>query len=227
MKKYKILLADDEENITNILRSYLIKEGYETIVANDGKEALRMYKIENPDLIILDLMMPYYSGEQVCKEVRKESRVPIIMLTAKVGEDNLVKGIDLGADDYIEKPFSPKEIIAKVKAVLRRSKNDILVSKPVVYGNLKFDFEKNIFYKNSKLVDLTPTEMKILFTMAKSPNRIFSREDLIVYALQDDFDGFDRSIDTYIKSLRKKIEDDRKRPRYIITKHGMGYSFEI
>ncbi|MCY1150922.1 MAG: response regulator transcription factor [Sphaerochaetaceae bacterium] len=227
MKKYKILLADDEENITNILRSYLIKEGYETIVANDGKEALRMYKIENPDLIILDLMMPYYSGEQVCKEVRKESRVPIIMLTAKVGEDNLVKGIDLGADDYIEKPFSPKEIIAKVKAVLRRSKNDILVSKPVVYGNLKFDFEKNIFYKNSKLVDLTPTEMKILFTMAKSPNRIFSREDLIIYALQDDFDGFDRSIDTYIKSLRKKIEDDRKRPRYIITKHGMGYSFEI
>jgi DNA-binding response OmpR family regulator len=227
MKKYKILLADDEENITNILRSYLIKEGYETIVANDGKEALKMYNIENPDLIILDLMMPYYSGEQVCKEIRKESRVPIIMLTAKVGEDNLVKGIDLGADDYIEKPFSPKEIIAKVKAVLRRSKNDILVSKPVIYGNLKFDFEKNIFYKNSKLIELTPTEMKILFTMAKSPNRIFSREDLIVYALQDDFDGFDRSIDTYIKSLRIKIEDDRKRPRHIITKHGMGYSFEI
>ncbi len=227
MKKYKILIADDEENITNILQSYLNKEGYETIVVNDGKEALKMYKLEDPDLIILDLMMPYYSGEQVCKLIRKESRVPIIMLTAKVGEDNLVKGIDLGADDYIEKPFSPKEVVAKVKAVLRRTKNDILVSKPVVYGKLKFDFEKNIFYKNSKIIELTPTEMKILFTMAKSPNRIFTRGDLIVYALQDDFDGFDRSIDTYIKSLRKKIEDDRKRPRYIITKHGMGYSFEI
>ncbi len=227
MKKYKILIADDEENITNILKSYLNKEGYETIVVNDGKEALKMYKLEDPDLIILDLMMPYYSGEQVCKLIRKESRVPIIMLTAKVGEDNLVKGIDLGADDYIEKPFSPKEVVAKVKAVLRRTKNDILVSKPVVYGKLKFDFDKNIFYKNSKIIELTPTEMKILFTMAKSPNRIFTRGDLIVYALQDDFDGFDRSIDTYIKSLRKKIEDDRKRPRYIITKHGMGYSFEI
>lgn len=227
MKKYKILIADDEENITNILRSYLIKDGYEVIIANDGKVTLNLYKKENPDLILLDLMMPYYSGEQICQYIRKESRIPIIMITAKVGEDNLVKGIDLGSDDYIEKPFSPKEVLAKVKAVLRRSKNDILISQPIVYGNLKFDFEKKTFYKNSKLIELTPTEMKILFTMAKSPNRIFSREDLIIYALQDDFDGFDRSIDTYIKSLRKKIEDDRKRPRHIVTKHGMGYSFEI
>ena len=227
MKNYKVLIADDEENITNILGKYLQKEGYEIVIVNDGKAAIKLFDSKDFDLIILDLMMPYFSGEQVCSYVRKKSRVPIIMLTAKVGDDNLEKGIDLGADDYIEKPFSPREVVAKVKAVLRRSKSDLLISKPVVYGNLKLDFEKELIYKNSKLIELTPTERKILFTMAKSPYRIFSREDLIVYALQDDFDGFDRSIDTYIKGLRRKIEDDRKNPKYIITKHGIGYSFEI
>lgn len=227
MKEYKILLADDEQNITNVLKSYLEREGYKIYVANDGKQAINLFKNFEVDLIVLDLMMPYFSGEQVCSIIRKESRIPIIMLTAKIGEDNLVKGIDLGADDYIEKPFSPKEVVAKVKAVLRRSKNDILVSKPIVYGNLKFDFDKELLYKNSVLLDLTPTERKIIFTMAKSPLRIFSREDLISFALGNDFDGFDRSIDTYIKSLRKKIEDDRKNPKFIITKHGLGYSFEI
>jgi len=227
MKEYKILLADDEENITNVLKSYLEREGYKILVANDGKQAINLFKNSEIDLVVLDLMMPYFSGEQVCSIIRKESRIPIIMLTAKIGEDNLVKGIDLGADDYIEKPFSPKEVVAKVKAVLRRSKNDILVSKPIIYGNLKFDFDKELLYKNSKLLELTPTERKIIFTMAKSPSRIFSRDDLILFALGNDFDGFDRSIDTYIKSLRKKIEDDRKNPKFIMTKHGLGYSFEI
>ena len=227
MKEYKILLADDEENITNVLKSYLEREGYKIFVANDGRQAINLFKNLEIDLVVLDLMMPYFSGEQVCSIIRKESRIPIIMLTAKIGEDNLVKGIDLGADDYIEKPFSPKEVVAKVKAVLRRSKNDILVSKPIIYGNLKFDFDKELLYKNSKLLELTPTERKIIFTMAKSPSRIFSRDDLIIFALGNDFDGFDRSIDTYIKSLRKKIEDDRKNPKFIITKHGLGYSFEI
>ncbi len=227
MKEYKILLADDEENITNVLKSYLEREGYKIFVANDGRQAINLFKNSEIDLVVLDLMMPYFSGEQVCSIIRKESRIPIIMLTAKIGEDNLVKGIDLGADDYIEKPFSPKEVVAKVKAVLRRSKNDILVSKPIIYGNLKFDFDKELLYKNSKLLELTPTERKIIFTMAKSPSRIFSRDDLILFALGNDFDGFDRSIDTYIKSLRKKIEDDRKNPKFIITKHGLGYSFEI
>lgn len=227
MRNYKVLIADDEENITNILGKYLQKEGYEIAIVNDGKAAIKLFDSKDFDLIILDLMMPYFSGEQVCSYVRKKSRVPIIMLTAKVGDDNLEKGIDLGADDYIEKPFSPREVVAKVKAVLRRSKSDLLISKPVIYGNLKLDFEKELIYKNSKLIELTPTERKILLTMAKSPYRIFSREDLIVYALQDDFDGFDRSIDTYIKGLRRKIEDDRKNPKYIITKHGIGYSFEI
>jgi DNA-binding response OmpR family regulator len=226
MKNYTILLADDEENITNILKSYLEKEGYKILVANDGKQAIDLYDNSEIDLIILDLMMPFYSGEQVCQYVRKNSRTPVIMLTAKVGEDNLVKGIDLGADDYIEKPFSPKEVVAKVKAVLRRSKNDILVAKPIIYGNLKFDFEKELLYKNAILIDLTPRERKIIFTMAKSPFRIYSREDLISFALENDFEGYDRSIDTYIKSLRIKIEDDRKNPKYIITKHGMGYCFE-
>lgn len=226
MKKYTILIADDEYNITQVLKSYLSNEGYNIFVANDGKQALSIFKEENIDLILLDLMMPYYSGEQVCSIIRKESRVPIIMLTAKVGDDNLVKGINLGADDYIEKPFSPKEVVAKIKAVLRRSKQDLLVSKPIKYGYLTFDFEKEILYKNSSIIELTPTERKIIFTMAKTPSRIYSRDDLIAYALNYDFDGYDRSIDTYIKSLRKKIEVDRKNPKYIKTKHGLGYSFE-
>jgi len=226
MKKYNILIADDETNITDILKAYLLKAGYNVIVANDGKQALLEYRENEIDLIVLDLMMPYYSGEEVCNIIRKESRVPIIMLTAKIGEENLIKGINIGADDYIEKPFSPREVIAKIKAVLRRSKNDLLVNKPIAYGNLLFDFDKEILYKDSKAIELTPTESKIIFTMAKSPSRIYSRDDLIHYALNNEFEGFDRSIDTYIKSLRKKIELDRKKPRYIITKHGLGYSFE-
>ncbi len=226
MKKYNILIADDEINITKVLNSYLSKDGYNIFIANDGEKALALFKENEIDLLILDLMMPYKTGEEVCSIIRKDSRVPIIMLTAKVGEDNLVKGINLGADDYIEKPFSPKEVVAKVKAVLRRSKQDLLTSKTIKYGNLVFDFEKEILYKDSKLVELTRTEKKILFTMAKFPSRIYSRNDLIAYALDYDFDGFDRSIDTYIKSLRKKIEEDRKKPKYIKTKHGLGYSFE-
>ncbi len=226
MKNYNILIADDETNITDILKAYLLKAGYNVTVANDGKQALLKFRENEVDLIVLDLMMPYYSGEEVCNIIRKESRVPIIMLTAKVGEDNLIKGINIGADDYIEKPFSPREVLAKIKAVLRRSKNDLLVNKPIAYGNLLFDFDKEILYKDSKAIELTPTESKIIFTMAKSPSRIYSRDDLIHYALNNEFEGFDRSIDTYIKSLRKKIELDRKKPRYIITKHGLGYSFE-
>lgn len=226
MNNYNILIADDENNITDILKAYLIKSGYKVVVANDGKEALEKYRENEIDLIILDLMMPYFSGEQVCNIIREDSRVPIIMLTAKVGEDNLVKGINLGADDYIEKPFSPKEVLAKVKAVLRRSKSDLLVNKPIAYGDLLFDFENEVLFKNAKIIELTPTEKKIIFTMAKFPTRIYSRDDLIRFALNNEFEGFDRSIDTYIKSLRKKIEEDRKKPKYIVTKHGLGYSFE-
>lgn len=222
----KILLVDDEVNITNVLKAYFEKDGYMVYIANDGKQALDIFNNNELDLIILDLMMPFISGEDVCRRIRKSSRIPIIMLTAKTTEESLIKGIDMGADDYITKPFKPREVVAKAKAVLRRMKSDRLTSQPVTYGNLTIDFENKKVSKNGEPLTLTPTELKILFTLSKSPGRPYSRAQLITFALDDDFDGFDRSIDTYIKSLRKKIEDDRKNPKFIKTIHGIGYSFE-
>lgn len=226
MKKYKILLVDDEINITSVLKAYFLKENYIVFTANNGKEALELFENEELDLIILDLMMPYISGEDVCKKIRKTSRIPIIMLTAKSSEDSLVNGIDIGADDYIIKPFKSREVVAKAKAVLRRSNSDKLSSVPEKIGPFLFDYEKRIVKKNDKIIALTPNETSILFTLVKNPGRTFSRDQLISFALDDNFEGFDRSIDTYIKTLRKKVEDDRKSPKYIKTTHGIGYRFE-
>ena len=159
--------------------------------------------------------------------VRAVSRVPIIMLTAKTEENDLIKGLRLGADDYIFKPFSPRTVVAKAEAVLRRVESDKLISVPVSYnkGRLVIDFQNGDVKAGGQDAGLTPTEYKILATMAKAPNRTFTREQLITYALDDNFDGYDRSIDTYIKSIRSKIEEDRKNPVFIVTVHGIGYRF--
>lgn len=222
-----ILIVDDEEKIVEVLQSYLEKEGYQVLCAYDGAGALRLFKENQVSLILLDLMLPDIMGEQICQTIRISSRVPIIMLTAKAEEADLIKGLEIGADDYIFKPFSPRTVAAKVGAVLRRTESDELTSMPVSYngGNLVIDFENMIVKAGGKEIYLTPTELRILLTMAKAPNRIFSREQLITYALNDDFNGYDRSIDTYIKGIRSKIEDDRRYPSYILTVHGLGYKF--
>ncbi len=228
MKKVRtILIVDDEEKIVEVLQAYLVKAGYQTLSAYDGNSAMELFQNHDISLILLDLMLPDIMGERICEMVRASSRVPIIMLTAKTEEEDLIKGLQLGADDYIFKPFSPRTIVAKVEAVLRRMESDELMSVPISYnqGKLVIDFQDKNVKVHGESAGLTSTEYKILVTMAKAPNRIFSREQLITYALDNEFDGYDRSIDTYIKSIRAKIEEDRKNPVFILTVHGMGYKF--
>lgn len=222
-----VLIVDDEEKIVEVLQTYLEKEGYQVLGAYDGTTALRLWKENDVSLILLDLMLPDIMGEQICQMIRLNSRVPIIMLTARTEEADLIKGLQMGADDYIYKPFSPRAVVAKVGAVLRRTESDELISMPVSYnqGKLVIDFDNRSVTVRGKKAGLTPTEFKILVTMAKAPNRIFTREQLITYALDDEFDGYDRSIDTYIKGIRAKIEEERRDPAYILTVHGMGYKF--
>lgn len=229
MKKgQNILIVDDEVMVTEFLQAYLEKDGYSVFIAHTGKDALEIYKRNTIALVILDLMLPDITGEEVCRIIRSTARTPIIMLTAKVQESEILEGLQVGADDYLLKPFSPRIVVAKVGAVLRRFECDELASLPVSYNNgrLTIDFQSCLVRKEGEPVSLTPTQYKLLSTMAKAPNRIFTRDQLICYALEDEFDGFDRSIDTYIKGLRAKIETDRKNPEYIVTVYGIGYRFQ-
>lgn len=229
MKKNRsILVVDDEALVTEFLEAYLQKSGYTVFIAHTGADALEIFRRNNISLVILDLMLPDISGEEVCKTIRGRSRTPIIILTAKTQEPEILEGLRIGADDYLIKPFSPRIVVAKVEAVLRRVECDELASIPVSYnqGSLTIDFQNGIVKKYGKVLNLTPTEYKLLSTMAKAPDRVFTRDQLISYALKNEFDGFDRSIDAYIKSLRFKIEDDRKKPQYVVTAHGVGYKFQ-
>lgn len=223
----KILVVDDEIKIVNILKAYLEKSSYDVLVAYTGKEALDLFEKNDVSLVLLDLMLPDLMGEYVCNAIRTKSRVPIIMITAKTDEKYLIKGLKIGADDYITKPFSPKEVVARIEAVLRRVESDKLINIPVSFcdGYLTIDFINSNVKVNGEEISLTATESKILNTMAKAPNRVFSRDELIAYALNYEFEGYDRSIDTYIKSIRLKIEPNRKKPRFIVTVHGAGYKF--
>lgn len=224
----KILIVDDELKIIEVVKSYLNKEGYKVYEAMDGKKALQIFDEVNPALVILDLMLPDLSGEELCKTIRKKSRVPIIMLTAKVEEDNVIQGFNLGADDYVTKPFSPRQLIARVKALLRRSEDDIMTLSDISSYNdneLIIDNFRHEVRKNDNLVNLTNTEYKILITMAKYPKKAFTREELVLLTMGEDYDGFDRVIDTHVKNLRQKLEEDTKCPKYIKTVHGVGYKF--
>ena len=228
MEQLKILVVDDEARMRKLVKDFLSVKGFTVLEASNGEEAVDLF-FEQKDiaLIILDVMMPKMDGWETCRTIRKYSQVPIIMLTAKTEEADLIKGLEMGADDYIYKPFSPRAVVAKVGAVLRRTESDELINVPISYnqGKLVIDFDNMSVTVRGEKAGLTPTEFKILVTMAKAPNRIFTREQLITYALDDDFDGYDRSIDTYIKGIRAKIEEDRRDPSYILTVHGMGYKF--
>lgn len=224
----KILVVDDEQKIVEVVKSYLEHSGYDVYKAYNGKQALEMFEKVDPSLVVLDLMLPDLNGEEICKIIRKQSRIPIIMLTAKVEEEDMLKGLDIGADDYITKPFSPKQLVARVVAVLRRTSEDPVPLSNVfsfndddlIIDNLKYEVRKN-----NNIVNLTPNEYKILMTMVKYPKKTFTREELICMALGEDFDGFDRTVDTHIKNLRQKIETDHKAPKYVLTIHGIGYRF--
>lgn len=223
-----ILLVDDEPKIMEVLHALYESKGFKTFQAGNGRTALEISERENLSLIILDLMLPDISGEEVCRRIRQHSRVPIIMLTAKVREDDLLHGFDMGADDYITKPFSLKELSARSAALLRRSGDDLIpltTRNSFGEGDLFVDFDQGIVRKKDKEVMLTATEMKLLATFVKYAGRVFTRSELINLALGDDFDGYDRAVDSHIKNLRQKIEDDPKNPVYIRTVHRLGYKF--
>jgi DNA-binding response OmpR family regulator len=223
----KILIVDDEAKIVEVIKSYLEKEGFEAVTAYNGKEAIDQYKRHMPDLVILDLMLPDISGEEVCGQIRLIGTTPIIMLTAKVEEDYILNGLNLGADDYITKPFSPRQLIARTKAVLRRTQNtqDMGIILNYNSGELIINIESHSVKKNDQLVNLTPVEFEILLKLAKNPKKVFTREELIAFVLGDDYEGYDRTIDTHIKNLRQKIETNSKEPQYILTVYGVGYKF--
>ena len=227
-EKRKLLVADDEEMIREAVASYLESQGYEVFRAENGEEALNILKREPISLVILDLMLPDLPGEEVCVRIRKQSRVPIIMLTAKNVEYDMIHGLDLGADDYITKPFSLKNLSARVQAVLRRSTEDLVpLARQFSWnqGDLVIDYDRKEVRKKGEPVALTAIEWKLLAAFTKYPQKIFTRENLIELVFGLDFSGYDRVIDTHIKNLRKKIEDDSKQPVYLCTVHGMGYKF--
>lgn len=224
----RILVVDDEKKIVEVVKSYLENGGYSVIEAFNGKEALEKFDRFGPNLIVLDLMLPDVSGEDICRTIRKKSRVPIIMLTAKVEEEDVLKGLNIGADDYVLKPFSPKQLVARVVAVLRRTEDEIIPLANILSynnGDLLIDTLKYEIRKNDMILNLTPNEYKILMTLVKYPSKVFTREELVNMVLGGDYEGYDRTIDTHIKNLRQKIENDPKNQKYIITVHGIGYRF--
>ncbi len=222
MKK-KILVVDDEEKILEVIKSYLEKENMDVITVNNGKEALVLFDKYSPALIVLDLMLPDIMGEEICKIIRSKSRVPIIMLTAKVAEDSIINGLEGGADDYLTKPFSPRQLVARVKTVLRRSEKELLnLSNKISVFEEKIiiDYEAHEVRVNGKKADLTSTEYNLLTTLSKAPNKTFTRSELIDMGFNRDYDGFDRSVDVHIKNIRKKTDNN-----IIKTVYGVGYKF--
>lgn len=224
--KQTILVVEDEAKIADVLKSYLEREGFGVATAKDGDEALSLFASLSPALVLLDLMLPRRSGEEVCREIRARGNTPIIMLTAKTEEHSILGGLAIGADDYVTKPFSPRQVVARVHAVLRRAgtaKADVLR-----FGGdwLIIDTVARTVLCEGAPVTLTPSEYSILLALASHPGKTFTRDELIQLALKDDFEGYDRVIDTHIKNLRQKIEPDTKLPRYLVTVHGVGYRFD-
>ena len=222
---FKILIIEDEKNISEIVAKYLEKEGYTTLIANDGIEGLALFRDSNPDLVISDVMMPTIDGFEVLREIRLISDVPVIMLTAKQEEVDRLKGFENGADDYVTKPFSPKELVRRVMVMLKRTYKTIENKQVLIEGELKLDLNKQKLYKNEDEIDITSKEFQIIYAFFKNPRQILSREQLIELAFSNDFDGFDRTIDAHIKKIRHKIEEDTKNPKYLKTKYGAGYIF--
>ena len=222
-----VLVVDDDVKTTELISLYLKRDGYKVVTAYDGKQAVSVAGESHPDLVVLDLMLPGLSGFEVFRKLRAESDVPIIMLTAKTTEPDRLAGLELGADDYITKPFSPKELVARVKAVLRRLPEESFQRGPaeITYGQLVVNLANHEAYLEGKLLNLTPVEFKLLCVLIKEPGRVFSRTKLIEKVFGYDFDGFDRTIDVHIFNLRRKLERDPRCPTYIQMVYGVGYKF--
>ena len=221
----RILVVDDEPAILKQTRDYLEKDGFQVISAGDGSSALILARREKPDLIILDLMLPGVDGREVCRILRRETSTPIIMLTARAEESDQIVGLELGADDYVTKPFSPKALVARVRAVLRRAQGDLRPSQRIRAGELEIDLAAHSATLAGTPLHLTPKEYKLLAVLAQHPGQLFSREALVEHLSGSALDNYDRSVDSHIKNLRRKLEPDPTRPRFIETVYGEGYRF--
>lgn len=221
----KIMIVDDEPKLCQMIQTYLEKEGYATVTAGNGSEALNLLRQSKPDLLLLDWMLPDKSGLDVLREIRTTSRLPVIMLTAKAEEVDKLLGLEIGADDYITKPFSLRELTARVKALLRRSGFEE-VKQSLDIGVMRINLEEHSVFIDGSAVELTPTEFSLLAFLAQNSGRVYTRLQLLEYALQDGYEGYERSLDTHISNLRKKIQMDRSDVPQIKTVHGVGYKLE-
>ncbi len=230
-EKTKILFIDDDPNICRLVQLYLEKEGYQVAIANRGDEGLALFKQEDPDLVLLDIMLPGMDGWQVCRAIRQTSNVPIIMLTAKDETFDKVLGLELGADDYLTKPFEPKELIARVKAVLRRSaigpKTKEEEGKSVSYPGIRISLTQYEVYYEDRLVEMPPKEIELLYFLSSHPNMVFTREQLLEQVWDFDFFGDSRTVDVHIKRIREKLVGSEKYNWQIRTVWGVGYKFEV
>jgi DNA-binding response OmpR family regulator len=220
-----VLVVDDEEKILEVLSSYLKINGCKPLCAKNGREAVELFQKNPVALALLDLMLPDLSGEDVCRRIRSVSDIPIIMITARVDEESIIHGLNIGADDYVCKPFSPRQLMARVQAALRRTRGGGVTEKRLASGGLTADTENRRVSRDGVDIALTPNEYKILITLMSRPAKIFTRDEIIERIKGDDYDGFDRAVDTHIKNLRQKIGDDSKSPAFIQTVYGMGYRF--
>jgi len=221
-----ILVVDDDPKIVEIVSLYLKREGYRVLAAYDGRQALEMAREKRPDLIVLDLMLPGLDGMDVCRLLRDESDVPILMLTARASDEDKLHGFDVGADDYLTKPFNPRELVARVRAILRRAEGEQEPPRDLRFGDLEINVMRHEVRLRGSPVNLTPTEFRILTTMAQEPGRAFSRVELLERAFGYDYEGLERTVDVHIMNIRRKIEPEPRRPRYIVTVPGVGYRFE-
>ncbi len=224
----KILVVDDEENITDVSKRYLEREGYQVILASDGIEAIAKWQTESPDLLVLDLMMPKKDGWQVCEEIRNKDDIPIIMLTARGEEMDRIMGLTMGADDYIIKPFSPRELVLRIKAILRRMNkgNNKHFSKTLTFDGLEIDAETRVVRVHNVPIDLTVKEFDLLWLLANHPNQVFSRNQLLNSVWDVDYFGDTTTVTVHIRRIREKIEKLPSQPKYIKTVWGIGYKFE-
>jgi DNA-binding response OmpR family regulator len=221
----KILLVEDEAKIARTVRLYLEQAGYQVETVDDGALAMPAFRREQPDLIVLDLMLPHVDGWEICRQLRRESGVPIIMLTARNEETDRIIGLELGADDYIAKPFSPREVVARVRAVLRRSRGLVQPAQILRAGKVVIDLDRHEVTVAGQPVELTPIEFDLLVTFARHPGHVFTRLKLLEQIEDTAYAGFERTVDQHIKNLRAKLGDNARRPRHIATVHGVGYKF--
>lgn len=225
MAKYSVLLVDDDEKLVQLLKTYFEKEGFITYAAYDGLQAIQLVREKKPSIMVLDIMLPEMDGWDVCRKIRRENEVPIIMLTAREEESDRLIGLEIGADDYVTKPFSPKEVVARAKVILRRMNQEFVKKVPLQVGNIYIDLERHQVSQNGEMIELTATEFKILELFVTHAGRVFTRLQIVEQTQGDSFEGYDRTIDVHIKNLRRKLEANTKEPRYILTIYGVGYKF--